>query len=98
MNWQAILTLAGPHTGAELADQVHESELDSFGAVTGVDDLGRARIVITVPADTLAQAAAIARTVLAASGFTEGIRLDVMTTEEYDRLWLGPEPKSPRPG
>lgn len=82
-SYNAILTLARRHPGEELADQVHGGDLDAYAAVTGVDHRGRAQIVITVEARGLGQATATARAVLA--GFTDGVRLDVMTTAEYDR-------------
>ncbi|MFV0428404.1 MAG: helix-turn-helix domain-containing protein [Arachnia sp.] len=86
-SYNAILTLSRQHSGAALADQVHAGDLDAYAVVTGVDHRGRAQIIITIEAANLTQANATARAVLAE--FRDGVRLDVMTTAEYDR---GDEP------
>ncbi len=83
MSYNAILTLEREHSGFDLADQIH-SDLAEYSAVTGIDHLGRAQIIITVPADDLVHAMTTAQLVF--SDFTDQIRLDVMTTVEYDRI------------
>ena len=82
-SFNAILTLNRQHPGADLADEVHGTDLDAFHAVTGVDQRGRAQIIITITADDLGQAAATARALLAR--FPDQVRFEVMTAEEYDR-------------
>lgn len=81
-SFNAILTLSRDHRGADLADLVHESELGAFHAVTGVDDRGRAQVIITLCAESLPQAVATARALFCS--LDGQVRLEVMTTEEYD--------------
>lgn len=92
MSYNVILTLDTKHTGADLADQVHNGTLDAYSVVTGVDHRGRAQLILTIEATNLVQAAATAKAVTTEAGFTNPVRLEVMTTHEYDR---GDEPIPP---
>lgn len=90
-SFNAIATLARRHTGADLADEAHGSELDAYHVVTATDDRQRAQIIITVQATDLNQAIATTRAVLAAR-FTDIVRLEVMSTLEYDDQFDHPLP------
>lgn len=81
-SFNATMTLARIHNGAEFADTVHESDLAAFGAVTTADPEGRAQITITLEATSLHQAGILALRLLAP--FTDSLRLDLLTTEAYD--------------
>lgn len=83
-SYNAILTLTREHDGAALADVVHDGELADYHAATAVDHRGRAQIIITIEAATLPQAVTTARVILAGH-FDDQERLEVMTTDEYDR-------------
>lgn len=82
-SYNAILTLDRKHTGADLADEIHGSDLEAYHVATGADDRGRAQIIITISAENLPQAATTARAILAR--FIDQVRIDVMSTAEYDR-------------
>lgn len=82
-SYNAILTLNRKHSGAALADEIHDSDLDAYHVITSADDRGRAQIIITISAENLPQAITTARAILVR--FTDQVRMEVMSTAEYDR-------------
>jgi hypothetical protein len=80
-NITAELALGTSQIPNPRTDQILE-ELSEFGAVLTASDLGRAAVIISVPAQTLAQALTTARALLIQH---EPVSLTVETAADFDR-------------
>lgn len=84
MTWNATITLPTRYQTIteEWVDLVHE-RLTAYHTVTAADPGGLTSVIITFPADTLAQATTTALAVTAFLGEPAGI--EVLATAEFDR-------------
>jgi len=82
------LTLPAGQITEEIGDDLIERFIDWHPAI-GVSPLGRAELIITLPAETFTQAAS---TVAALTAGLEIVRTTVETTEDFDRRSLAELP------
>lgn len=70
------------------------TELDDYHPATGRSPYGRVLVTITLPAETMAQAAKTALLVVGAAARKPLLAIEVMHAEEFDRrLGVGPVPE-----